>query len=228
MPEIRATPQDPHAERRAREERAEPRRVTPAEPAAAEAYAALVREAAHCTRCELYKAATRTVFGEGPARARLMLVGEIPGDYEDRRGRPFVGPAGRLLDNAMERAGLDRAQVYLTNAVKHFKFELRCGRRQHRSPNLGEIIACHYWLERELALVEPRAVLAMGATAARAVFGKPVRVLQARGKLAEFAPGRMAMVTMHPSAILRMPEEPQRHEAFQALVADLRLLMEHV
>ncbi len=220
--------QTPPVERRAREERAEPRRITPAESAAAEAHAALVREAARCTRCELYKAATRTVFGEGPVRAKLMLVGEIPGDYEDRRSRPFVGPAGRLLDSALEQAGLDRSRVYLTNAVKHFKFELRGRRRQHRPPSIGEINACHYWLERELALVDPRTVLAMGGTAARAVFGRPVRVLQARGRLTELAPGRMAMVTMHPSAILRMPEESQRHEAFQALVADLRMLREHV
>ncbi|MFO7598137.1 MAG: UdgX family uracil-DNA binding protein [Desulfocurvibacter africanus] len=214
----------PEVERYARGERGESRRTMPAEPGAAAAYAELVREAARCTRCDLYKAATRTVFGEGPVEARLMLVGEIPGDMEDRRGRPFVGPAGRLLDRALEEAGVDRSTVYLTNAVKHFKFELIGRRRQHRAPSVSEINACHYWLDRELALVKPHTVVALGGTAARAVFGKPVRVLQVRGKFADLEPGRQAMVTIHPSAILRMPEESMRHQAFETFVSELRLL----
>lgn len=225
MPEPQSKPRMDQRERRKHEA---PSRTAQAEPEAATGLEQLAREANACTRCDLYRDATQAVFGEGPATARLMLVGEIPGDQEDRTGRPFVGPAGRLLDSALEQAGLDRSRVYLTNAVKHFKFEMKGRRRQHRSPSVAEINACHYWLERELALVNPRTVLAMGGTAARAVFGKPVRVLQARGRLAEIAPGRLAMVAIHPSAILRMPEEPQRHEAFQTFVAELRTLREHV
>lgn len=216
----------PEVERHARREREELERARPAAAEAITTYAQLVREAAHCTRCDLYKAATRTVFGEGPAEARFMLVGEIPGDIEDRRGRPFVGPAGRLLDRALEAAGLDRSTAYLTNAVKHFKFELVGRRRQHRSPSVPEINACHYWLERELILVDPRTVVALGSTAARAVFGKPVRVLQARGKFATLSSGRQALVTIHPSAILRMPEEALRQQAFETFVSELRLLRE--
>ncbi len=217
----------PEVERPARREREAPGRARPPAAEAVTTYAELVREAAHCTRCDLYKAATRTVFGEGPTQARFMLVGEIPGDMEDRRGRPFVGPAGRLLDRALEQAGLDRSTVYLTNAVKHFKFEPKGRRRQHRAPSVPEINACRYWLERELALVDPRTIVTLGGTAARAVFGKPVRVLQARGRFAALPSGRQAFVTIHPSAILRMPEDALRQQAFETFVSELRLLREN-
>lgn len=216
----------PDMGRHARRELNEPGRVEPREDRDHATYAEMVRQVAGCTRCGLYRDATQAVFGEGPTQAQLMLVGEIPGDREDRLGRPFVGPAGRLLDNALERAGLDRSRVYLTNAVKHFKFELQGRRRLHRSPSLAEIKACHYWLERELALIDPHMVLALGATAARAVFGRPVRVLSERGDISELATGRLAMVTVHPSAILRMPENPSRHRAFEEFVADLHKLAE--
>lgn len=178
-------------------------------------------EAAACRRCPLYRNATQTVFGEGPATAALMLVGEQPGDKEDVAGRPFVGPAGRILDRACEEAGLDRSQVYLTNAVKHFKNEERGKRRLHKRPNHYEIERCRWWLDRELAIVKPKGLLALGATAGRILVGRPVKVGKEPAKPIELADGRKCLVTIHPSAIVRMPDDRDRHAALARLKTDL-------
>ena len=182
----------------------------------------LAAEAEHCERCPLYRKATQVVFGEGPAPAALMLVGEQPGDQEDRAGRPFVGPAGRLLDQALEAAGLDRRAVYVTNAVKHFKHELRGKRRLHRKPNIGEVEACRWWLRLELAVVKPKLVVALGATAARSVMNRTVVLARERGTAINLAEGCKGMVTMHPSAILRLPDDHSKAKALNLLIADLR------
>jgi len=185
----------------------------------------IAREARRCRRCPLYRNATQTVFGEGPADARLMLVGEQPGDQEDVAGRPFVGPAGKMLDRALADAGIDRDAVYVTNVVKHFKNEPRGKRRLHKKPNRSEIEVCKVWLDRELALVQPRIVLAMGVTAASALAGKAVTLSRTRGKPMIFADGRQGMVTIHPSAILRAPDEAGRRAAYAGLVKDLKLAL---
>ncbi|GAA3462594.1 UdgX family uracil-DNA binding protein [Saccharothrix longispora] len=186
--------------------------------------AALRRAAASCEGCRLHVPATRTVFGAGPPDARLVLVGEQPGDVEDREGEPFVGPAGRLLDKALAETGLDRAGVYLTNAVKHFKFEERGKRRIHKSPTRGEVVACLPWLEAELAQVEPDLVVCLGATAAKAVLGTSFKVTEQRGLLQHV--GEQAVIaTVHPSAILRAPD---RDEAYRGFVADLRVVHDHL
>ncbi|MFZ5783578.1 MAG: UdgX family uracil-DNA binding protein [Pseudomonadota bacterium] len=190
-------------------------------PAAAAALKAVAREAASCTRCPLYRNATQTVFGEGPARASLMMVGEQPGDQEDLQGHPFVGPAGKLLDRAMAEAGIDRRKVYLTNAVKHFKNEPRGKKRLHKRPNRHEVDVCRIWLEQEMSLVRPRLVLALGVTAAVALTGRPVVLSRERGRPIELAEGQRGMVTVHPSSILRVPDREARHAAFAALVTDL-------
>ena len=182
----------------------------------------LRREAVGCRRCELWRNATQTVFGEGPADARIMLVGEQPGDQEDRQGRPFVGPAGRILDKALEGSGLERGEVYVTNGVKHFKFEPRGARRQHRAPDAGEIAACRSWLEQELATVRPLLVIALGRTAARAVFGTETPIGKNRGRFFPLEEGFQATVTVHPSALLRIPERGDRKAQFAAFVEDLR------
>jgi uracil-DNA glycosylase family protein len=179
-----------------------------------------------CRGCELHRDATQVVFSAGPAGARLMLVGEQPGDREDLEGEPFVGPAGQLLDRAIEAAGIQRRDVYLTNAVKHFRFELRGKRRIHAKPAVGHIVACRPWLEAEFEVVGPRVVVCLGATAARAVIGAGVRVGELRGRLiGEDRDGRPlaapAIVTEHPSAVLRVRERPAREAAFERLVADL-------
>jgi uracil-DNA glycosylase family protein len=184
-----------------------------------------LREAArHCRGCKLWMVGTQTVFGEGPAPARLMIVGEQPGDQEDKEGHPFVGPAGRLLDAALEEAGLDRSEVYVTNAVKHFKWERgeKSKRRIHKKPNDGEIRACRPWLDKELELVKPEVVVCLGATAAQALLGKTFRVTKSRGRklAAPFADAVFA--TVHPSSILRAPDPDSREEARRAFVADLR------
>jgi DNA polymerase len=182
-----------------------------------------VREAAKaCKACPLWADATQTVFGEGPARARIMLVGEQPGDQEDRMGHPFVGPAGQLLDRALADAGIDRSEVYVTNAVKHFKYEPRGKRRLHKKPADAEIAACHQWLERELELVSPALVVAMGATAARALLGRPTPIEINRGKLRPFTAGMQILITVHPSYLLRVPDEA-RADAYARFVQDLRL-----
>jgi DNA polymerase len=178
-------------------------------------------EAAGCTRCPLYRDATATVFGEGPVPAEIMLVGEQPGDREDLAGRPFVGPAGALLDRCIAEAGGDREAMYLTNAVKHFKFEQRGKRRIHQTPDRGEVEACGIWLDRELELVSPRLVVLLGATAAQARLGRSFRVTKQRGVDLDSDLAEHVVATVHPSSVLRGPEEA-RHEARLGLVADLR------
>jgi uracil-DNA glycosylase family protein len=191
-------------------------------PAAATLLKTVAREAASCTLCPLYRNATQTVFGEGAARAPIMLVGEQPGDQEDLAGHPFVGPAGKVLDRAMAEAGLDRKKVYLTNAVKHFKNEPRGKKRLHKRPNRYEVEVCRVWLRQEISLVRPQLILALGVTAAVALAGRPVVLSRERGKVIELADGQRGMVTTHPSSILRMPDQKARHAAFAALVKDLK------
>lgn len=183
--------------------------------------------AAACRNCDLWKRATRTVFGEGPRRARVVMVGEQPGDEEDLAGRPFVGPAGRLLDQAMEEAGLARADVYVTNVVKHFKWRPAGKRRLHEKPRLGEINACLPWLEGEVASIGPDVILCLGATAAQAVIGKQFRVTRERG---QFVPSRYgtAFATVHPSSILRAPDDETRRLERTRFADDLRLVAERL
>lgn len=181
-----------------------------------------LREGAQrCRDCPIGKLATQAVFGEGPPTAKLMLVGEQPGDREDLAGHPFVGPSGHLLDKAMQELGWPRDSLYLTNAVKHFKFEPRGKRRIHKSPAQQEIDACLQWLDRELELVQPRAIVALGATAARALAGRPVGVMRERGNWIMRADGLRVLVTLHPSALLRGPPQ-ERHSAFTKWLEDLR------
>lgn len=184
-----------------------------------------LRQAAKtCRGCELWRDATQVVFSEGRAGARLLLVGEQPGDREDRTGEPFVGPAGRKLDEALEAAEIERGDVYLTNAVKHFRFELRGKRRIHEKPATGHVVACRPWLEAEVAAVRPRIIVALGATAARSVLGRPVTIGEVRGAElpAEGLACPRALVTVHPSSLLRVRDAADRHAAFRAFVADLR------
>ena len=186
------------------------------------AWAATRDEAAHCTRCDLYRHATQTVFGEGPLDARMMFVGEQPGDQEDLAGRPFVGPAGAMFDKAVEAAGIDRAQVYVTNAVKHFKFERRGKRRIHSKPNAGEITACRWWYEHERRLLRPAMTVALGATAARQLLGRAATISRERGRAIELAEGGLGWVTIHPSFLLRMPDRSRAADEFEAFVVDLK------
>ena len=182
----------------------------------------LLAEARTCTRCDLYKCATQTVFGEGPLDARIVFVGEKPGDEEDLAGRPFVGPAGKLFDKLLEQAGVDRSRTYVTNAVKHFKFVLRGKRRIHNKPDAGEIEACRWRLEHERALIKPPVTVALGATAARSLFGKVVTIGKLRGEPQELADGSECWVTMHPSALLRMPEPERRRAERARFVAEMK------
>ena len=183
----------------------------------------VVREAAKdCEACHLYKHGTQTVFGEGPKRAAMMLVGEQPGDYEDVAGKPFVGPAGKIMDRALEEAGIDRSQVYVTNAVKHFKWEPRGKRRIHQKPNSREIAACRPWVEAELRIIKPNLVVAMGATAAQAIFGPGFRVTRERGKVLSSKLAPRVLATVHPSSLLRQPDEESREREYKHFVADLR------
>jgi uracil-DNA glycosylase len=182
---------------------------------------ALERAAEGCRGCDLYKDATQTVFGGGRPSAELMLVGEQPGDREDREGEPFVGPAGALLDRALEEAGIDRGAAYVTNAVKHFKWKPRGNRRLHQTPRAGEIEACRPWLEAELQAVKPRALLALGATAGRSLFGPKVKVTKDRGRPLESPLAPVAAITIHPSAILRLRDRDEREAELAGLVADL-------
>ena len=184
-----------------------------------------LREAAQlCKGCDLYRNATQAVFGEGAARARMMLVGEQPGDVEDREGHPFVGPAGKLLDKALAAAGIEREQVYLTNAVKHFNFERTPGKaRLHKRPNSGEVGACVPWLHAEMRRLSPDVLVLLGATAAQALFGSAFRVTQQRGKALESEWARVVIATAHPSAVLRAPDAEARAQAFDDLVSDLRV-----
>jgi DNA polymerase len=180
-------------------------------------------EAADCRACPLWKDATQTVFGEGPQTARIMLVGEQPGDKEDLAGKPFVGPAGQMLDRALEEAGIDRTQVYVTNAVKHFKFVPRGKIRLHQKPNTSEIRACRQWYERERAAIKPALVVAMGATAAQSVFGKITPINKSRGRLIDLEDGTRALVTVHPSYLLRLPDADAKALEYQRFVADLKI-----
>jgi DNA polymerase len=186
------------------------------------AWAALREEAATCTRCHLYKHATQTVFGEGPVDAPLMFVGEQPGDQEDLAGTPFVGPAGQVFNRAIAEAEIDRARVYVTNAVKHFKFEQRGKRRIHAKPDTGEIQACRWWIEQEQMLIRPRVTVALGATAARSILGRTVTIGRERGKAITLPEGGEAWITVHPSYLLRLPDETQKAEEYARFVEDLK------
>ncbi|OWV84442.1 UdgX family uracil-DNA binding protein [Rhizobium sp. R693] len=178
--------------------------------------------AAGCTRCALYRNATQTVFGEGPKTAELVFVGEQPGDKEDLAGRPFVGPAGNLLDHCLDEAGIERSKCYLTNAVKHFKFEARGKRRIHAKPNRGEVKICAWWLGAELRLIQPKLVVALGATATYTLLGPQARVNRDRGSVLHAPVGLPVFITIHPSALLRMLNQPRREEEIARFVDDLR------
>jgi uracil-DNA glycosylase family protein len=186
------------------------------------ALSSLRRAAAGCRGCPLYRDATQTVFGEGLVRSRVMLIGEIPGNDEDLQGKPFVGPAGRLLDRALEDAGIDRGDAYVTNVVKHFKWEPRGRRRLHRTPNQREIDACLPWLDAEIERIRPRILVAMGATAAKALFGPSHRVSRQHGQLVDSGRATFATSTLHPSAILRRKGDQERREEMERFVEDLR------
>lgn len=179
-------------------------------------------EAAGCRRCDLWKRATQTVFGEGPTSARLLLVGEQPGDQEDLAGEPFVGPAGQLLRESLGAAGLDPAEVFLTNAVKHFKWQPRGKRRIHERPNREEVLACRIWLDEEIATVKPKMIVALGATAAAALLGSAAKVTRDRGKFFSSALAPLVSLTVHPSSILRAPDSAARAEARRRFVSDLK------
>jgi uracil-DNA glycosylase family protein len=195
----------------------------PATPPDTDSWSALREAARGCTACHLYKRATQTVFGEGPVDAAIMLVGEVPGDYEDVAGKPFVGPAGKIMDRGLEEAGIDRKKVYVTNVVKHFKWEPSGKRRLHKKPNSREIAACRPWLEAEIRLIHPKLVVLLGATAAQSIFGPSFRVTRERGKvLSSHLAGRV-VATVHPSSLLRQPDEASREREYRRFVADLRI-----
>ena len=189
---------------------------------------ALKEAAAGCRACDLWQKGTQTVFGEGPPQARVVMVGEQPGDQEDRAGKPFVGPAGQILDQALEAAGIDRSLVYVTNVVKHFKWEPRGKRRIHQRPDREEVAACLPWFEAEIAAVQPRVIVCLGATAAQALLGSDFRVTRQRGQLLASTLGPPIMATVHPSSILRAADEPSRRLAMDQFIADLRLIREHL
>ena len=188
------------------------------------AWEELLAEARRCTRCHLYRCATQTVFGEGPLDAKILFIGEQPGDQEDLAGRPFVGPAGQLFDQALEKAGIDRSATYVTNAVKHFKFIQRGKKRIHDKPDTSEITACRWWQEQERALIKPPLTVALGATAARSLFGKVVTIGKLRGVPQVLPDGSECWVTVHPSFLLRMPDEVRRREERARFVEDLILI----
>lgn len=180
--------------------------------------------AATCKACDLWKTGTQTVFGEGSPHARVMFIGEQPGDKEDLAGKPFVGPAGGILDKALEAAGIDRREVYVTNAVKHFKWEPRGKRRIHKKPNQLEILACRPWLEAEIAVTKPEVIVCLGATAAQSLLGKAFKVTQIRGQLLPHQLAPYIMATVHPSSILRAPDDANRHEEMARFIDDLKVL----
>jgi len=198
------------------------------EPSAYRSLTAAREDAEGCQRCPLYRDATQTVFGEGPAHARVVFVGEQPGDQEDLQGKPFVGPAGAMFDRALAEAGIDRKRVYVTNAVKHFKFEPRGKRRLHQKPNNAEIEACRWWLDNELRLLRPHLTVALGATAARALTGHDVTISRSRGKLMRLRDGVDGFITVHPSFLLRLPYPDAKEREFRHFVADLRLVAKHL
>jgi DNA polymerase len=190
-----------------------------------------LREAAMgCRGCHLWTLGTQTVFGEGPRRARVMIVGEQPGDQEDRAGHPFVGPSGKLLDHALEAAGIDRDDVYVTNAVKHFKWERgeKSARRIHKKPNDAEIRACHPWLDEEIRLVQPEVVVCLGATAAQSIMGKAFRVTKERGRAVTAPNGGVIIATVHPSSVLRAPDADARAQAERDFVSDIKKVARHL
>jgi DNA polymerase len=182
----------------------------------------LAAKAKNCRNCDLWRNATQTVFGEGDSHARIMFIGEQPGNQEDQDGRPFVGPAGKLMDKLLEEAGVDRKRVYVTNVVKHFKWEPRGKRRIHKKPNAAEIAACRPWLDGEIASIKPAAIVCLGATAAQALFGRTFRVTQHRGEFIDSSLARYVMATIHPSAILRAPDEKSRHEQERQFIEDMK------
>jgi DNA polymerase len=182
----------------------------------------LQQDAKNCKACDLWKNATQTVFGEGMSSAKIMFIGEQPGDQEDLQGKPFVGPAGKLLDSALAEAGIDRKQVYVTNAVKHFKWEPRGKRRIHKKPSVTEIAACRPWLEAEIAALQPKAIVCLGATASQALFGRDFRVTLHRGEFLKSPLAPFVMATVHPSSILRAPDEETRHDEMKRFIADLK------
>lgn len=206
----------------------ERRPFAPQELASADELAAVRREAEACTRCPLYGPATQLVFGEGPADAPIMFVGEQPGDQEDRAGHPFVGPAGKLLDRALEQAGVDRSNVYVTNVVKHFKWAAaaRGKKRIHKKPRYSEIHACRPWLDAELRVVKPQILVCLGSTAAQSLLGRDFSVTRQRGQLIVSALAPFVMATVHPSSILRAPDEKARHQQMQAFINDLKIVAE--
>jgi uracil-DNA glycosylase len=197
--------------------------MTTGSPTSGSSLKTLREEASRCRACHLWKNATQTVFGEGPQHAQVMLVGEQPGDKEDIAGKPFVGPAGQILDRALEEAGIDRKKVYVTNAVKHFKFVPRGKIRLHQKPNTSEIKACRQWYERELALIKPALVVAMGATAAQSVFGKITPINKNRGRPVDLDDGIKALVTVHPSYLLRLPDADAKAREYERFVDDLKI-----
>ena len=219
---IASQPQSPHARQRA------------GEPESADEFGEIAsladaRAAVQgCRRCPLYKHATQAVFGEGPRRAEVMFVGEQPGDQEDLAGKPFVGPAGRVLDAAVENVGIDRSRVYVTNAVKHFKFEPRGTRRIHQRPDAGEIQACRFWLDLEIGFVRPKVIVAMGATAAQSLLGKGVTIGKLRGAPIEREDGTLLFVTNHPSYLLRIRDAADRARERARFEADLALVRDAV
>ncbi|BCA55854.1 Phage SPO1 DNA polymerase-related protein [Nitrospira sp. KM1] len=189
---------------------------------------ALKRAAAVCTGCDLYRQATQTVFGDGPPRAELLFVGEQPGDQEDRTGRPFIGPAGRVLDRALADAGIARTQTYVTNAVKHFKWEPLSKRRKHKKPSAKELAACRPWLEAEVQTIKPRAIVCLGTTAAQAIFGKAIRLHEMRNRRWKTSMSPNVFVTVHPSAILHQPDAARRSEEYKRFVGELRRIARSV
>jgi DNA polymerase len=193
------------------------------DPPSIHSLAELRQAEAACTRCPLYKFATQVVPGEGRLHSQLMLVGEQPGDKEDLAGKPFVGPAGRILDRALADAKIDRKTVFVTNAVKHFKYEMRGKKRLHKRPNAYEIDRCRWWVEQERAIVKPSAIVALGATAARSLFGRVVTIAKMRGQAHALADGTAAFVTIHPSFLLRIQDEADKARHYRDFVADLRL-----
>ena len=182
----------------------------------------LTKAAKDCKACDLWKRGTQTVFGEGSSHAKVMLVGEQPGNQEDLEGKPFVGPAGKLLDAALVEAGIDRAKVYVTNAVKHFKWEPRGKRRIHKKPNAAEVAACRPWLDGEIAALQPKVIVCLGATAAQALLGRDFRVTQHRGEFLKSPLAPYLMATIHPSSILRAPDEETRQEEMRRFIQDLK------
>jgi uracil-DNA glycosylase len=217
-----STPVSHHAKMRTRNWSVPQTPDTPDDGADARSIGEARKAARHCRRCLLWKDATQTVFGEGPEKARVVFVGEQPGDQEDLAGKPFVGPAGKVFNEILDEANLDRAVTYVTNAVKHFKFEPRGKRRIHSKPNAGEVQACRWWLDKELSLIQPDLVVALGATAAQSLLGEPVPVMKMRGDVIERDDGLRVFLTIHPSFILRIREHADKEAERERFLKDMR------